>query len=118
MTANPRRPLLVNLTWAGVLLVGLALLYPAAWLLASWSMHNDRISCETAEAVRTAFWPIIRYCDSDLPGSDALTNLWWSVNPQGPWPPPRGTREYTQEPLGPVSIRWGEFGPDCYSQRP
>jgi hypothetical protein len=69
----------VALTIATVAL--LPLWYVAAWLTVSRAEHDRLISFSTAQRVRPAFVPLLRYCESELPGSRLLGRTWWYVNP-------------------------------------
>lgn len=69
----------IALTLAAVVL--LLVWYVGAWLTVSRAEHDRMITAATARKVRPAFVPILKYCDSDLPGAGFLSHLWWSVNP-------------------------------------
>jgi hypothetical protein len=72
MTAKPRKPLLLNLTWASVACSVMVGLYVAAYLgwitLYAYGMI-DSDTCLAGE--HTFFRPIIWYYHSDMPGAEA-----------------------------------------------
>ena len=73
MTAKPRKPLLVNLTWAGAALFGLVVMYVGAWAATGWAASRGVISGPTLEMLDgTVFLPFGWYMRSDLPGADWL----------------------------------------------
>ena len=60
----------------GVLLV---VWYVGAWLLVSRAAREGMIGWGTAKLIRPAFAPLILYCDTRLPGGDAVSDLWHAV---------------------------------------
>jgi hypothetical protein len=55
--------------------------YVSAWLAVS---RSDKYGIDIDhERLVPVFDPVIRYADSDLPGATALSDLWWSINPEG-----------------------------------
>lgn len=74
-----------RITRCGVSIVAattlLAVWYVAAWLTASRAVHDGIVSMQTAQTIRPAFVPLIRFCNSDLPASGWLRCVWLSVNP-------------------------------------
>jgi hypothetical protein len=80
-----------------------------AWMLVSRLALDKYISNATAEATRPVFSPLIRYCESDLPGAHALGNVWWHVNPPVMVPArPHGFIGYNA-PLSPPSLPFDEM---------
>lgn len=56
--------------------------YIAAWFAVSRAIHNGYINGTTAQTIRPAFVPLLKYCESELPGARRLCDLWWRVNPR------------------------------------
>jgi hypothetical protein len=73
MTAKPRKPLLVNLTWA-VVLAGLGLpAYVASFGVVCWLDGRDTVDPGTAETLYgTVYRPIVQYGLAGLPGDDSI----------------------------------------------
>lgn len=63
-----------------VIVAGVVLLL--TWYVATWlTVSKARINPPLAQRIQPAFAPLILYCDSELPGSGWLRDLWWWVNP-------------------------------------
>jgi len=65
-------------------LVGIVLLigwYVGAWLAVGHAEAKTLLSCTAVERIQPAFVPIIKYCESALPGSVFLERVWWKANP-------------------------------------
>lgn len=76
MTAKPRKPLMVNLTWAGAAMVGIAVLYVASFCGMAVLMGRDVIPLKTGHDLQlTIYRPIIWYAENDLPGGAPLMRL-------------------------------------------
>jgi hypothetical protein len=75
MTAKPRKPLLVNLTWAVCLTVILLVLYVGAYVGSWWLVGADLLPEPVWIALdATVFAPLIEYENSDWPGARLLSN--------------------------------------------
>ena len=87
MTTKPRKPLLVNLTWATVLLVALGTLYILALGATCWCYGRGLISEESAwlRVTDVAFVPVDSYINHDLPGSRRLEvyQIWCVIRGTG-----------------------------------
>lgn len=81
MTVSPR--VRRRTLFALAVVVLLPAWYVATWIVVSRAAHKGTISRTTAATIRPAFVPILSYCDSSLPASDALVSLWWDVNEPG-----------------------------------
>lgn len=92
MTAKPRKPLLVNFAWAAVLLAVLCAVYVSSYLACCWLAARGTIGGDTARICVTAFYPLQRYRQSDLPGGETLNRLTWRCTL-------RGFEERADEPL-------------------
>jgi hypothetical protein len=74
MTAKPCKPLLVNLTWAGVLSVALLAGYVASLGGVCWLLGAGRISAETYTLLTdTVYAPAVLLTESHAPGSRTLS---------------------------------------------
>lgn len=109
---------------AAVLLL-LPAYYVGTWLAVSKAATHHLIGFRVTSAVRSAFVPLIDYCNSDKPGARCLSRIYWWVNtrreangrvstvggPLSPWPrvsdiPQRDTTPpSTTEPPSSRSIR-------------
>jgi len=57
--------------------------YVGAWLFVSWTFQDEcpfRWASRPFVHVTKVFFPLVKYCESDLPGADLLGRLWWRVN--------------------------------------
>ena len=83
MTAKPRKPLLVNLTWAGVTLLGLAILYVLSYApVVSWSRTAPTLPRGGLPWVYTVYrdgreLPLYRPCDWLIDHTPLQQPLFW-----------------------------------------
>jgi hypothetical protein len=55
--------------------------YVSSWFTVSWAERTGTIAPLTAERLRPAFFPVLQFCESDLPGAGILADAWWRMNP-------------------------------------
>lgn len=58
--------------------------YVLAWVGVARGLNKGTISSKREPYSRVAFSPLIKYCDSNWPGSVSLTNFYYVVNPIQP----------------------------------
>ena len=82
MPASRRRRIV---QWTAIAVVSPVMLlawYVAVWLSVSHAEYDGAISGQTTLRLRPLFVPILTYCESELPGSDRLADLWWRLFPR------------------------------------
>src|SRR5262245_37143242 len=79
---EPRKSRIVRLAVMVVAAVVLLLSgYVSSWFTVSWAERTGTIAPLTAERLRPAFFPVLQFCESDLPGAGILADAWWRMNP-------------------------------------
>jgi len=81
MPLTRRHRIVRRAVMALVVVVLLPIGYVGVWLAISRAEHDGHIGRATVQGIRPAFVPLVRYCESELPGSDVLGEMWWLVNP-------------------------------------
>ncbi|MFO1092256.1 MAG: hypothetical protein U0992_02945 [Planctomycetaceae bacterium] len=109
MTTTRKRRIVRRILWISLAIVLLPAWYAASWMMISRLALDNYISNSTAEATRPVFKPLLRFCESDLPGAHALSDLWWSVNPPVMMPArPHGFIGFNA-PLSPPQLPFNEM---------
>jgi hypothetical protein len=81
--AEPRKRRIVRrAVMALVVVVLLPVWYVGAWLAVSRAERDGLAASRTLERAYPVFVPLLRYCESDWPGADLLSRVWWKVNPE------------------------------------
>jgi hypothetical protein len=76
MTAKLRDPLLVNMAWTGVALLGFLAVHLSSFCGTAVLMGRGSTPLNTGHRLQqTVFRPLIWYAEQDLPGGQACTRL-------------------------------------------
>ena len=76
MTTKPHKPLLVNLTWAGVLLAAALTTYVGSFGVACWMCGRNTIGEVTlAQLQGTVYMPLTEWSDTSLPCGRAMARF-------------------------------------------
>ncbi|MBL8850047.1 MAG: hypothetical protein JNG89_10190 [Planctomycetaceae bacterium] len=65
--------------------------YVLSWMIISRAAQQETISADMAIRIAPAFAPIVQYCRAKMPGSQMLTETWWTLNPRRQPTMPDGT---------------------------